>query len=239
MEHEVDVAIQSRARAIGLVYLGYFVAAFTAVYLAKGIVVPADGAATATHLLAHNSLYRASVALSFASNLLYVVLIALFYRLFAPVDRGLSWLAAALGLVGCTVQIFATIFQWAPLVILGVGPWSNAMPPGQLQALCMLCLKLYGETFNLSLVLFACYDIALGALMVRSRFLPRWLGVWMVVAGVAWLSFLWPPFAVSVARIVMPLGALAELSLMLWLLIKGVNTVNRQALVRTRWSRDV
>ncbi len=239
MEQNVDVAIQSRDRTIGLVYLGYFVAAFTAAYLAKGIVVPADGAATATNLFAHESLFRASVALTFASNVLYVVLIALFYRLFAPVNRGLSWLAAALGLVGCTVQIFAAIFQWAPLVILGVGPWSSAMLPGQLQALSLLSLKLYGETFNLSLVLFACYDIALGTLIFRSRLLPRWLGAWMMIAGVGWLSFLWPPFAVSVARIVMPLGALAEMALMLWLLIKGVNTANWQALVRTRWLRDV
>jgi len=67
MEQNVDVAIQSRDRTIGLVYLGYFVAAFTAAYLAKGIVVPADGAATATNLFAHESLFRASVALTFAS----------------------------------------------------------------------------------------------------------------------------------------------------------------------------
>jgi hypothetical protein len=239
MEQDVDVAIQPRARTIGLVYLGFFVAAFTAAYLANGIVVPADAAATASNLLAHESLYRAGVAVTFVSNLLYLVLVALFYRLFAPVDRGLSWLAAALGLVGCTVQIFAAIFQWAPLVMLGVGPWSTALPPGQLQALSLLSLKLYGETFNLSLVLFACYDIAIGKLIFRSNFLPRWLGAWMMIAGVGWLSFLWPPFALSVANIVMPLGALAEIALMLWLLIKGVDTAKWLALVRTRWSRNV
>jgi hypothetical protein len=81
---------------------------------------------------------------------------------------------------------------------------------------------------NLSpLVFFGPFCVLLGLLIVRSRFLPRWLGWPLTLVGLAWLAYLIPAVAQHAQAVIFPAGFLAEFALMLWLLIKGVN--------ETRW----
>jgi hypothetical protein len=223
MESIEDGSPRPNARTIGVLYLSYFVMAFFGAFLAKGIVVAGDAAATATNVLAHADSYRSGFAVGLVANAIYIALTALFYRLFEPVNRSLSLLAAFFSLVGCAVQIGGGVLQLAPLVILGEGPWSSAFSAGQLQAATMLALKLYSQAFSIALVLFALYDLLLGYLIFKSTFLPRFLGVLLILAGVGWLTFLWAPLATLLSPYVLPFGALAEIVLMLWLLAKGVN----------------
>ena len=128
---------------IGVVYLSYFVMAFLGGVLAKGLVVPGDAAATANGILAHETLYRSGFAVGLIANVIYIAVIALFYRLFEPVNRSLSLLAAFFGLVGCAIQIVAGLLQLAPLVVLGDSQLLNAFNVEQLQTAALLCLKLY------------------------------------------------------------------------------------------------
>jgi Domain of unknown function (DUF4386) len=215
-----------KVRAIGVVYLLYFLAAVVAVFLTKGLVV-SDAAATANNIVAHEALYRSGFAVGLIANALYIALTAFFYGLFEPVNRSVSLLAAFFSLVGCAVQIFGGLFQLAPLVVLGDNQWLSTFKVEQLQAAALMCLKLHAQTFNISLVLFALYDLLIGYLIFKSTFLPRLLGVLLMVAGLGWLTFVWPPLASSLSSYVLPVGALAEIVLMLWLLVKGVNA--------TRW----
>lgn len=213
---------------IGVVYLLFFVTAFAAAFLMNRLVVSNDAAATAKSILAHEALYRSGFAVSLMSNALYIAVTALFYRLFEPVNRNMSLLAAFFSLVGCAVQIFGGLLQLAPLTILGDSQLSSAFQVQQLQALSLLSLKLHGQTFTISLVIFALYDLLLGYLIFRSTFLPGILGVLMMVAGVGWLTFVWPPLATALSSYVMPFGALSEILLMLWLLVKGVSVSSWQ-----------
>jgi hypothetical protein len=71
-------------------------------------------------------------------------------------------------------------------------------------------------------VLFAVYDLLLGYLIIKSRYMPKAIGVFLMVAGIGWLTFVWPPAALTMAGVILPLGALAEFVLLLWLLVKGV-----------------
>jgi Domain of unknown function (DUF4386) len=231
MEQIADGSPRPNARTIGVVYLSYFLTAFLGGFLAKGLVVPGDAAATANSILAHEALYRSGFAVSLIGNMIYIVVTALFYRLFEPVHRTLSLLAAFFSLVGCAVQIFAGLLQLAPFVVLGDSQLSNAFTVEQLQMAALLCLKLYSQAFSISLVLFALYDLVLGYLIFTSTFLPRIIGVFMMCAGVGWLTFVWPPLAATLSSYVLPFGALAELVLMLWLLVKGVDT--------SRWREKV
>ncbi len=222
-EPVVDAGPHRNARMIGVVYLLYFSTAILAVFLTKGLVVAGDAAATATNLLAHEPAFRAGFAVDLVANALYVTLTALFYELFKPVNRRISLLAAFFSLVGCTVQTFGGLFQIAPMVALGNSQSLGAFKVEELQALALLFLKLHAQAFNIGLVFFAFYDLLLGYLILRSAFLPRMLGVPMLLAGLGWLTFLWPPLAAFLSRYVQPLGFLAEASLMVWLLVKGVN----------------
>jgi hypothetical protein len=148
---------------------------------------------------------------------------ALFYGLFNAVSRSLSLLAAFFSLVGCAILAFASLFRIAPLVVLGGSQYLSVFKVEQLRALASLFLELYGQGVNICFVFFGVYCLLIGYLIFRSAFLPRILGVLMACAGLGWLTFLSPPLANSLSPYIVVLGFLAELSLMLWLLVMGVN----------------
>ena len=223
MERIVERSPRPNARTIGVVYLLYFLTAFFGAFLTKGLVLPGDAAATANSILAHGALYRSGFAVGLIANAIYIAVTALFYRLFEPVNRSMSLLAAFFSLVGCAIQICGGVLQLAPLVILGDSQLLSSFKVEQLQAAALLSLKLYSQAFSIALVLFALYDLLVGYLIFRSTFLPRILGVLLMLAGVGWLTFVWAPLATLLSSYVLPLGALAEILLMLWLIVKGVN----------------
>jgi len=121
------------------------------------------------------------------------------------------------------VQAFSSLFQLAPLVILqDKGPLS-AFTADQLQALALMFLKLNAYAFYIYLVFFGFWCVLIGYLIFRSTFMPRIIGVLEAFAGLCWLTFLWPPLAHYLSPYNQALAGLAELTLMLWLLVMGVN----------------
>ena len=120
----------------------------------------------------------------------YAVLTLLFYGMFKPVNRSLSFLAALFSLAGC--------------VVMALGLFPPSLPIN-------------------SLLFFGPYCLLIGYLIFRSSFLPRILGVLMALAGLGWLAFLFPTLAHSLFLYIEVLGIFAEASLMLWLLVMGVN----------------
>lgn len=216
------VSPQTRSsRAIGVIYLLYFLAAVGAAFLGKGLLSPNDPAATATAILAHEALYRASLAADLVANALYVAVVALLYTLFAPVSQRLSVVAAFFGLVGCAVQIFGNTFRMASQFLLTPKGWLSPFTTEQVHSAALLCLRLHALTFNTSLVLFALFNVCVGRLILGSTLLPGFLGVLMLAAGLGWMTFIWPPLGMALSAYIMPLGALAEFLLMSWLLVKG------------------
>ena len=216
-------SLRPSARNSGIVYFLYFLTAVLGEFFLKGMVADGDAAATANNLLAHQPLFRLGLATGLIATASYIAVTALFYGLFKPVNRSLSLLAAFFGLVGCAITAFGSLFQLAPLFVLGGAPYLRVFNLEQLQALALMFLKLNDQTANICLVLFGFYDLLIGYLIFRSAFLPRFLGVLMALAGLGWLTFLYPPLANSLSPYVLVLGFLAELLLMLWLLVKGVN----------------
>ena len=211
-----------RARAIAIVWLLYFIAAVLGSVVTKGIVIQGDAASTVVNILAHAGSYRVGIALDLTSNLIYIALTALLFGLFRPVDRSLAVLAAFFGLVGCTVQIAGGLLRLAPLVIVTNPALASALGIQQVRAATLASLTLYNSVFHISFVLFGCFELVTGFLILRSNFLPRWLGWWWVVAGIAAMIFLWPPIATRIFPVILAADA-AELALLLWLLVKGVD----------------
>jgi len=148
---------------------------------------------------------------------------ALFYGLFEPVNRRLSLLAAFFSLVGCAITAVGSLLQLAPFVVLGGSQYLSVFKVEQLRALALTFLELNTQAANIYLVFFGCYDLLLGYLIFKSAFLPRILGVSMALAGLGWLTFLSPPLANYLSPYILVLGFVAELALMLWLLVMGVN----------------
>jgi Domain of unknown function (DUF4386) len=223
MGRSAEVSQRPRAGITGVVYLLYFLTAVLGEFFLKGLVVDGDATATANNILAHQPLFRLGLATGLIAVAFYIAVTALFYGLFKPVNRSVSLLAAFFSLVGCAITAFGSLFQLAPLVVLGGAQYLSVFNVQQLRALALMFLELNTQTANICLVLFGFYDLLIGYLIFRSVFLPRILGVLMALAGLAWLTFLYPPLASYLSPYILVLGFVAELALCLWLLVKGVN----------------
>src|SRR6202140_3540006 len=223
LERIAEASPRPRARITGVVYLLYFLTAVFSMLFLKGLVVYGDAASTANNVLTHQSLFRLGIATGLIATACYVAVTALFYDLFKPVNKSLSLLAAYFSLVGCAILAFASLFRIAPLVVLGGSQYLSVFKVEQLRALASLFLELYGQGVNICFVFFGVYCLLIGYLIFRSAFLPRILGVLMAFAGFGWLTFLSPTIANYLSPYIQVLGVLAELALMLWLLVMGVN----------------
>lgn len=232
MERITEASPRPNARIAGLFYLLVFLTGGVAVPSLR-LVVAGDAAATATNILAHEPLFRLGFAAYLMVVACYIVVTALFYDLFKPVNRSLALLAAFFSLVGCAIQASACVFLLAPLVVLGGVPHLSVFKVEQLQALGYIFLGLYGQAYNLGLVFFGFYCLLIGYLIFRSIFLPRTLGALMVFAGLGWLTFLSPPLANYLRPYVLLPGIIGEASLTLWLLVKGVNVQRWQEQANT------
>jgi hypothetical protein len=212
-----EAPLRLRVRITGVVYLLYFVAAVASVAFAGGIVVPGDAAATARNLLANEARLQLGFAIGLVASAAYVALTAFLFEILAPVDRGLSRLAAFFSLMGCAIQTIGALFEIAPLAALKSSPGPETLQ------LAATFLDLHRTANDKGLVFFALYCLLLGLLVFRSSFLPRFLGVLLMAAGVGWLSFLMPAPPAWLSHSVQGFGFLAELAFMLWLLVKGVD----------------
>jgi Domain of unknown function (DUF4386) len=235
---EVPVSVDSlaaasprvTARMAGLCYLLMMVSGGLATLARRGLLVGGDAEATATNIMAHQARYQLSFGAELWVVAFYVGVVALFHQLLKPVNGNVSLLAAFFGLLGCAVQGSAAVFQLAPLAALAPAQYLSVFTANQLHAEAYLFLTLYGQAYGVALVFFGFYCFLIGCLVFKSTFLPRYVGVMMAVAGLAWLTFLFPAFATKYFSWILPF-AVGEGVITLWLLVKGVDAV--------RWSEQV
>src|SRR5215469_5355280 len=169
------------ARIIGLVYLLMFLTSILSDHLLDGLILQNDAASTANHIVTHESLFRLGVATGLVDTAFYLALTALFYDLFKPVNRRISLLAAFFGIAGCTIQAGGATFALSSIAVLRSGHYESTLNAEQLQAIALLLVKLNDQSVLVALVFFAVYCLLIGYLILGSIFLPRFLGVLMVL----------------------------------------------------------
>ncbi len=218
---------RTRARATGALYLAFFLISILSALVAPSISglggISSNAATTADYIQTHVAAVRLAIALGLLSTGCYAALMVMFFLLFRPVSRTIALLATVFGLIGSTITAVGTLFQAAPLVVLGGDAYLRVFDSRQLQALALLFLNIGGEVGTIALFFFGLFQLALGYLIIKSSFLPRAIGVLIAVAGVGWFLYLAPPLARALMTPTEVLGFVAEFSLMLWLLIMGVN----------------
>jgi hypothetical protein len=227
-----------KARVAGLLYVICIVSGFCAeAFVRNKLVLYDDAAFTARSILASAAPYRLGFLADLISFTTGILVSIIFYDLFKSVSRPAARTALAFAVVSNTVSIGAAIFCFAPLHILGDAGYLRAFEPNQLQSLALLSLQLYQFAFVLNLGLFSIDCFATGYLIFRSTFLPRFLGVLLIIGGCCYLAnsinYFLPPKSLPdlFPWIYLP-SLLAEVSLALWLLVAGVNVVKWDA-VRT------
>ena len=212
-----------RARMAGVSYLlGSLTSVFGQMVVLGMLVVPASATATAANILSHQSLFRLGFVASLMTVPFHLIWAVLFYSLFKPVNRSVSLLAGFVILLGCAMWALSSLFHLAPLLVLQ-GSSLSAFAPEQLQALALILLKLNAQAYDIGLVFFGFWCVLIGYLIFRSTFLPRIIGVLEVLAGFGYLTLLWRPLAHYLYPYNLALAGPGEISLMLWLLVQGVN----------------
>jgi hypothetical protein len=144
------------------------------------------------------------------------------------VDRNASLFGLLVIVVGCAIQALAAVFYIAPLLVLTGGSSLAALTTEQLRALAFAFVKLNGAAFNAYLVFFGVWCVVSGYLIFKSRFLPRVLGLLLMLSGLAWMTYLSPPFANKIFSLIAVISAV-EIPLP-WFFIFGFNT--------QRWMRQ-
>ncbi|MGA8764914.1 MAG: DUF4386 domain-containing protein [Candidatus Sulfotelmatobacter sp.] len=224
MERITETSPRRKARITGAFYLlTILTGIFAQGFVSGRLVVDGDAAATAANILAHKSLFQLGFAVYLVEMACQIAMTALFYDLLKPAGRSVSLLAAFLGLAGCVIKTFSRVFFVAPLFVLGGAHYLSAFSAEQLQALALLFLKVNDRGAAIALVFFGFYALLTGYLIIRSTFLPRFLGVVSVLGGLGWLSFLYLPLGYLLFPYIAALGLLGAASLLLWLLVFGVN----------------
>jgi len=223
-ERVAGLSPRARSRLAGFFQLLEGSASSTGqVFILGTLVVQGDAAATAHNILANEPLFRLGFLLSVAGVAFHLAWALLMYQLLRPVNRTVAGLAAFVIIVCSALQAVTALLYLGPLLVLQGGSSLSGFSTAQAQALASTFLKLNAAAFDLDLVFFGLWCILTGHLIWRSTFLPRLLGALLVVYGVGWSLFAWPPLATFLFPAIAAASGLAEIPLMLWLLIVGVN----------------
>lgn len=217
------------ARIAGAIYFTVIGAGlFAEVFVRSRLTVSSDAAATATNIVAHASLLRLGIAVDLSTFVLAIPLTLILYVLLRPVNKDLALLTVMLNLVQDAIGGMNALNTFRPLQLLGSANYLNVFSQEQLQAMALLSLKAHSVGFAVALIFFGAYCVVLGYLIHGSGFLPRMLGVLLALTGISYLvlslSVILSPTASSVVfPLVAPVAFVGELSLALWLTVKGVN----------------
>src|SRR6202142_357175 len=196
MDRIAETSPRFKARMAGACQLLEAVTAtFGQVIVLNKLVVSGNAAATAANILGHERLFWLGFASSLMGVAFHIAWALLIYVLLKPVNRSLSLLAAFFVLVSCAMQALTSLLYLAPLLILQGGSSLSAFTAEQLQTLALMFLKLNQYSYNIDLVFFGLWCILTGYLIFRSTFLPRVLGVLVMISGLGWITYLLPPLA--------------------------------------------
>jgi hypothetical protein len=227
----LDTSPQVYARIGGIAYLIIIIAGLLGeMFVRNAMIVSGDAAATANHIVASPRLWRMGIAGDLIMHVCDAIVMLVLYVLLRTVNRNLALLALLFNLIQTAVLVANKMNLLMPLFLLGDADYLKAFDPKQLQALAYLSVKAHGYGFGVGLIFFGFVCLVNGYLIFKSGFLPKVIGVLMQIAGLSYLinSFaliLAPSFANKIFPAILFPSFIGELSLCLWLIIKGVNTV--------------
>lgn len=218
--------LNKTARIAGLLILIISVfAPFSMMYIPSNLIVPGDATTTANHIMASEQLFRAGIVSDSVVFLIEVVITVVLYVLLKPVSKTLSLVAAFSRLAMTIIQGVNLLNHLTALLLLSGADYLTVFGPDQLHALVLLFLNAHEYVVLIWGLFSGLHLLVLGYLVYRSGYLPRILGVFLVLASLCYLAqstgnILFPKHEEILAWV--GLLSMVELSFPLWLLIKGV-----------------
>src|ERR687885_1161908 len=234
MDSMVGASPRQLARMAGALYLINIVGGAFAIGFVRAMLFVPDPAATAHNIQTHELLYRSGLVAHVLVTVTNVPLAVIFYDLFKVVNRRLALLDMCFILVATAIEAGGLLNEFAPLALLGSGPYASALPAAQLQALAYMSVDLSGIGYSVHTVFFGFDILCMAYLVLRSRFVPRAIGVLLAIDGLAYLFYsfanlLAPGFAAQLVPWIQMPALIGEGSLCLWLLVVGLDVARWKA----------
>jgi hypothetical protein len=214
------------ARIAGALYLSTLpLAIYFWSYLPGKLIVRGNAAATSQNILAHETLFRFSILGDLFTHVVLLCLAFLLYRLLSAVDGSWAFVMVGFVLVSTAVAFFGVLNNVAALLLFRGGEFLGALPAAQREGLAMFFIRLHGQGYLVNEVFSGLWLFPLGLLVFRGGVLQRALAVWLLIAGLGWLSLsivalVVPSYYDMAFRFAQPI-VLGEMAFALWLLIKG------------------
>lgn len=217
--------IKKIARIAGILYLAIaFLAPLGDMVFRAGLIVPGDTAATASNIMAFEGQYRLGFVSDLITQTVQIFLVLFLFKLLKPVNENYAVLMLVLGLVGIPISMLNELNQIMPLLLLRGADYLTAFTTDQLQALVPLFLDLRVHGVSILYIFWGLWLFPMGYLIFKSGYIPKILGVLIIIAGCGYLIefvlfFLFPNLDASIKMFTF----WGEVLLPLWLVIKGVN----------------
>ena len=217
-------SINKTARMAGFFYLIFIVTSVIAGLFGRFVFV--DAPATVNQIIAHESLFRIGFVISLFSYVFFLLAAWALYVLLKPVNKNIALLFLLLNLGGFAILVYSHLNLFSSLTLLSGADYLKVFQPDQLQAQAMLFINLYKTGSTIAQIPFGVWLLPLGYLVFKSGFIPKILGILLIADCFGLLiyvcqRFLFPDYAV-ITYPCWAIGFIAEVSLTLWLLIKGV-----------------
>jgi len=213
-------------RFAGLLYvLASIPGFFSLIYVPSKLIVHGNATATASNIVASERLFRLGILGNLIGQAGFIFVALALYELLKGVNRRYASLMVTLVVVQIPIAFLNELNSIAALVLVRGADFLSIFDKPQREALAMLFLNLHFQGLVVDEIFWGLWLLPLALLMYRSRFLPRFLGVWLVLGGCAWVAvsltgILLPDFQEKALAWAQPL-CLSEVGLVLWLLIRG------------------
>jgi hypothetical protein len=239
VEHRTAASFpQKAARVVGALYLLIFFVGPFAFFMGRtSVVVPGDPAATVAKLMASESMFRLGMVAETVIVLVEIVVSAILYALFRSVSKPLSLAAALARFAQAVLQAVNLLTAVPALLLLGGAGYLTVFEPDQLNALVLLFADLNAFTIIIWGLIFGFHLLMLGYLVYRSGFMPRILGMLLIIGAVGYLAqshghILASQYDEILSMVVIVLSIPGELLFTVYLLWKGLDVEkwNKRAL---------
>ncbi len=218
-------SINKTARMTGLLYLLFVPLAFLGFpYGPSHLFVPGDAATTANNIMAAESLFRLSIVINLLGAILNVFVVLALYRLLKPVNKNMASLMVVFILLSTPIMMLNELNHVAVLLLLSGADYLRPFTASQFQALVPLFHKLHQYGLGVDKVFWGLWLFPMGYLVFKSGFLPKILGILLIIGGFGWLAEFFTAFFLPNDEVKISMfTAWGEVLFPLWLLIKGVN----------------
>ncbi len=220
------IAKKKTARIAGLLYmLLALTGVFNLIYVPSTLIVSGDAAATANNITSSELLFRTGILSGLISNVIFVFLVLVLYRLLKDVSHKQAILMVTLVVISVSTTFANTFNQIAALILLSGADFLSVFENPQLESVAYVFLRLHSYGLQIIQIFWGLWLFPFGFLVYKSRFIPKVLGVLLMIAGFAYLlssfTFLVVPQYKDAISPLITLLETGELPIIFWLLIVG------------------